>query len=120
MLQECKFGRRDTNLHVFLPKNYFNYASYIFLREMMDVSHFYIMIKSKVGVDFDVSTVFLKGEHQNPFPPCSSLLRPSRKQNRNIDLPCTPIRLMKYFLDLVQNLLGYRLWAPQLYSINLN
>ena len=32
-----------------------NYAIYIFSREMMDISHFYIMIKSKVGVDFDVA-----------------------------------------------------------------
>jgi hypothetical protein len=38
----------------FPPKVYSNYAIQIFLKEMMEISHFYIVIKSKIGVDFDV------------------------------------------------------------------
>ena len=34
------------------------------------------------------------GEHQNPLLPRSLLMRPSREQNVNIDLPCMPVLIM--------------------------
>jgi hypothetical protein len=46
-------GRIRTHVFV-LPKMYSNYAIHMFLREMMEISHVHIIIKSKVGVVFDV------------------------------------------------------------------
>ena len=34
---------------------YFNYAIHFLLKEIMEILHSYIIMKSEVGVDFDVS-----------------------------------------------------------------
>jgi hypothetical protein len=49
----------EFNMHVFPPKFCSNYAILIFLREMMKTSHFYIIIKSKVGVEHILSPKML-------------------------------------------------------------
>ena len=59
----------------------------------MDISHFHITIKSKVGMDFDPARDH-HWEHQNTLPSCSLLLITSKQQNENIDLPCTPILII--------------------------
>ena len=41
--------------HLFPPKIYFNYAIHFLLKEIIEILYFYIIIKSEVGVDFDVS-----------------------------------------------------------------
>ena len=51
---KCKCGQRDLYSHLFPPKINSNYAIHILLREIMEILHFYIIIKSDVGVDFDV------------------------------------------------------------------
>ena len=42
-----------------------------------------------------------KGEHQNPLPSCSLLLKPSREQNANIDLSCTSITIMNHLCNAI-------------------
>ena len=55
-------------MHIFPPKIYSNCANLILLREIMEISHFYIIIKCKVGVDFMFLIIFSFreqcGEHQ--------------------------------------------------------
>lgn len=97
MLQKCKYGWLDLNIHVFLPKTS-NKLS-VFLRNMGEISHFYITIKCKAGVDFYVPRD--RGEHQNPFSSCSLLLRPFKEQNGSIDIPCTSIMIMNHLCNVI-------------------
>ena len=45
---------RELNMYIFPPNIYSNYASHIFLMETLEISHFYIIIKSMAGMEFDV------------------------------------------------------------------
>ena len=40
------------------------------------------------------------GKHPNPPSSCSLLLRPSKNQNRNIDMPCTPALTMNHLCSV--------------------
>lgn len=45
---------RELNMYTFPPNIYSNYASHIFLMVTLEISYFYITVKSMAGMEFDV------------------------------------------------------------------
>ena len=52
--EKCKCKWRDSKLCFFSPNKLFQLCYTHVLKEVMEILHLYIKIKSKVGVNFDV------------------------------------------------------------------